>query len=471
MTFTFERPDSMQTLSNPSSQSDFLVAGAGAAGMFAALVAAHHGAKVMLVERDLSGPSNLLVSGGLFPGAGTHMQAQAGISDSAELFCKDALEKAGGKVDPPVLQAIAEQTAPSVHFLKDVLGLQIHLMPDLIAPGHSVARLHATPKESGRELHALLREAVRRQASITTLADAELLALVVSEQGSVCAARIRVNGGEREFGARSVLLATGGFAANQALLAEYIPEMHGALHIGAGANDGCAITLGKSLGADVAFMEGYQGQGHVNPPEGRTRLGMTLPPKGAFMVNREGKRFVAEDIGPSELAAFVLAQPGGRALEVFDARIHESALSQGPYREACEAGHVRSAGSASELAALFGLPVDTFVSTFKSFCEAARTGHDPEQGRTKFGPVLEAPLYGAWVTGALAHTQGGLRVDTLARVVRTDGSIIDGLYAAGGAAASISGVGGAGYLPGNGLAQSFALALLAGQHAASRRKG
>jgi fumarate reductase flavoprotein subunit len=78
------------------------------------------------------------------------------------------------------------------------------------------------------------------------------------------------------------------------------------------------------------------------------------------------------------------------------------------------------------------------------------------------------PLYAAWVTGALAHTQGGLRVDANARVLRRDGSVIEGLYAAGGAAASISGVGGAGYLPGNGLAQSFGLAMLAAQHVASR---
>ena len=109
-----------------------------------------------------------------------------------------------------------------------------------------------------------------------------------------------------------------------------------------------------------------------------------------------------------------------------------------------------------------GLPRDFSIDDMKSM---ARSGKDP-LGRTRFGPALEAPLYAAWVTGALAHTQGGLAVDSKARVLREDGSAIEGLYAAGGAAAGLAGRGGEGYLPGNGLAQSFALGLLAGEQMA-----
>jgi fumarate reductase flavoprotein subunit len=453
---------------------DLLIAGAGAAGMMAALVAAHHGAAVVLLERDPGGPSNLLVSGGLFPGAGTRHQAELGIQDNAASFARDARDKAGGIVDGPILEAIAEQTAPAVHFLTDVAGLPIKMLPGITAPGHSVARLHATPGESGRDLHARLRAVVAAHSRILQVADAEVTGLITAGSGLVAqrvtGVQARVAGGFRDFSARAVLLATGGFAANRDLLAEHIPAMRDSLHIGAGANDGRAISLGQALGADVAFMQGYQGQGHVNPPQGRTRLGMTLPPQGAFLVNREGRRFVAEDIGPSELAAFVLAQRGGVALEVFDMRIHNFAMSQGPYREAFEAGHIRQADSAAGLARLFGISEAALEAAFESFALAVRTGHDPELGRKRFGPQLQPPLLGAWVTGALAHTQGGLRVDTHARVVRRDGTVIDGLYAAGGAAASISGVGGAGYLPGNGLAQSFGLAMLAGRHAAGGRR-
>lgn len=445
--------------SDPNAHS--IIVGAGAAGLFAALVAARRGVTVLLLERDLNGPSNLLVSGGLFPGAGTRFQAEAGVIDSPERFAADVTAKAEGIVDPPILDAIARQTAPAVHFLIDEIGLPIKWLPDLQVPGHSIPRIHATPKESGRELHQLLRDAVSREPGIRLLADAEGVGLL-SDAGRVTGVQARVGNEVRDFRASSVLLATGGFASNPELLAQYIPDMAGAMHIGAGANDGCSVVWARELGADVAFMQGYQGQGHVNPG-GKTRLGMALPSLGAFMVNKTGRRFIAEDIGPSELGAFVLAQPGGVALEVFDQRVHEIASRQGPYREACEAGHVKEADSPEALAQLFDIDPAVFAKTFADFGGYVAAGNDPEMGRKRFGPALQAPLRAAWVTGALAHTQGGLRVDTLGRVVNAVGQPIPGLYAAGGAAASISGIGGAGYLPGNGLAQSFGLGLICGE--------
>lgn len=74
------------------------------------------------------------------------------------------------------------------------------------------------------------------------------------------------------------------------------------------------------------------------------------------------------------------------------------------------------------------------------------------------------------VTGALFHTQGGLAVDDHARVLRGDGTVIEGLYAGGGAAAGISGCGANGYLSGNGLLTALCYGYLAGRHA-SRRRG
>jgi fumarate reductase flavoprotein subunit len=66
------------------------------------------------------------------------------------------------------------------------------------------------------------------------------------------------------------------------------------------------------------------------------------------------------------------------------------------------------------------------------------------------------------VTGALFHTQGGLSVNGDANVLR-DGEPIPGLYAAGGAAAGISGNGAAGYLSGNGLLAALGLGFIAGR--------
>ncbi len=308
-------------------------------------------------------------------------------------------------------------------------------------------------------MHALLRAQVEREPKLTVVKDAEASGLL-TRAGEVHGMVLRVNGVLRELHAAAVLLTTGGFAANRALLAEFLPAMADAMHIGAGRNDGCAIEWGRALGAGVAFMHGYQGQGHVNPG-GRTRLGMGLPLLGAFMVNRLGQRFVREDFGPSELGQYVLAQPGGVALEVFDQRCHDAAMRQGPYQEAWRAGAVFTAPDIASLAQSAGIPVDALHASFEQVERALRGEAADSLGRTRFGPQLESPFYAGWVTGALAHTQGGLAVDRQARVCRDDGTPIAGLYAAGGAAASLAGQGGEGYLPGNGLGQSFGLAMLA----------
>ena len=438
---------------------DCVVVGAGAAGMFGALVAAHGGLRVALIERDWAGPSNLLVSGGLFPAAGTAYQRAAGVEDSPAIWAADIRNKAAGDANDAIVDAVADVSPFVASFLAESLGIPVHLAATVPAPGHRVPRLHATPKESGRELHALLRAQVEGAPNVVVVKDAEVNGLL-TRAGAVSGVVARNNGVMHELHAGAVLLATGGFAANRALLAEFLPAMSEAMHIGAGPNDGCAIEWGRALGASVAFMNGYQGQGHVNPGVG-TRLGMGLPLLGAFMVNRQGKRFVREDFGPSELGQYVLAQQGGIALEVFDQRCHDAAMRQGPYQEAWRAGAVFFAPDLAALAQSAGIPVDALHASFEGVGRALRSEAADSLGRTRFGPQLEPPFYASWVTGALAHTQGGLAVDRHARVGRDDGTPIAGLYAAGGAAASLAGQGGEGYLPGNGLGQSFGLAMLA----------
>jgi fumarate reductase flavoprotein subunit len=157
---------------------DAIVVGAGAGGLMGALAAAHCGADVLLLERDLAGPSNLRVSGGLFPGAGTKFQRRAAIQDDAELFARDVRAKAGDSANQAILDTVARRTADTVDFLAEKAGLPIHLLSNIVAPGHSVARLHATPAESGRELHAMLRDAVTRHARIRTLDGVEITGLV-----------------------------------------------------------------------------------------------------------------------------------------------------------------------------------------------------------------------------------------------------------------------------------------------------
>ena len=74
------------------------------------------------------------------------------------------------------------------------------------------------------------------------------------------------------------------------------------------------------------------------------------------------------------------------------------------------------------------------------------------------------------VTGALFHTQGGLKVNEKAQVLKPDGSPILNLYAGGGVAAGVSGSGVKGYSSANGLLAATVLGKIAGEEAAKSLK-
>jgi fumarate reductase flavoprotein subunit len=219
-----------------------------------------------------------------------------------------------------------------------------------------------------------------------------------------------------------------------------------------------------SLGAATDNMDAYQGHGSVAFPHG-TLVTWAVVVNGGFLVNREGRRFGDETEGYSSYGVKVLRQTDRLAFEIFDERIYRSVLVFPDFQACIEAGAVMRADSVESLADQFRVDPAGLAETLNSFNRAASEGGDP-WGRTQFAEPLSAPFYGVQVTGALFHTQGGLRVDKRARVLRPDGKPVGNLYAGGGTATGISGSGSAGYIAGNGLLTALGWGKIAGEDAA-----
>jgi fumarate reductase flavoprotein subunit len=189
--------------------------------------------------------------------------------------------------------------------------------------------------------------------------------------------------------------------------------------------------------------------------------------EGGVQVNAEGRRFSNEHDGYSEQAMRVIAQPGGFAWNIYDQRLHKLGQDFEDYRDAMAANAVKTAPDIAGLAAACNLPVDALAATIAETRALAQGGGRDRFGRDFAGkPPLEAPFYAVKVTGALFHTQGGLAIDTEARVLRPDGSMLPNLFAGGGAACGLSGQGRDGYLSGNGLLAAVVLGAKAGRSAA-----
>ncbi|MGN6569916.1 MAG: FAD-dependent oxidoreductase, partial [Pseudolabrys sp.] len=268
-------------------------------------------------------------------------------------------------------------------------------------------------------------------------------------------------------GCDALVLACNGYGGNPALVRELIPEMADALYFGHPGNQGEAVDWGRALGAELAHLGAYQGHGSVATPH-NILVTWAVIMEGGIQVNAQGRRFCDESRGYSEQAAEVLRQPGGIAWNVFDGRIAGIARQFEDFRNAEKAGALVTAASLDDLAARMRVPSAALT---EEWAEAERCKADGTADRFGRGFARAQAFAGPWhavkVTGALFHTQGGLAVDASARVKRHGDGTFPNLFAAGGAAAGVSGETASGYLSGNGLLAATVLGRLAGQSAAA----
>ncbi len=445
-------------------ETGLVVVGAGACGLMAAFAAARRGVEVLLLEKNTRLGCNAELASGSIPAAGTRYQKAAGIEGTPEQMAEDILRKNRGQADPEIVRALCRKSVEVIDLLADEVGLALTLNTDAGRSGFSFLRLHNPPGRTGGPLIRALHDALGRFPNATFADETPGAGLVSDAQGAVTGVLAGPSGAER-IGAQKVILACDGFGANKEMLRRFIPEMAGVEYIGTHNNTGEGIRWGVELGAATAHMSGYQGHGYVCAGYG-TRLAPEIPQLGGIFVNTDGERFARDDQGYSEFARVVLGQPGGVAIGLFDQRIYDVVAHTDHFKDTVASGALRSAGTIEELAAAFRLDPARLRAAVEDYNAGALRGED-RFGRKSFGKPLEAPYYGAKVTGALAHTQGGLRVDVHARVLRPDGTVIPNLYAGGGTAAGISGDGPDGYLSGNGLLSALGLGLIAGEHAAA----
>ena len=443
-----------------------VVIGAGAAGLCAALAAHEAGVEVVVLERDSVPRGSTALSAGLIPAAATRFQRALGITDSPAQFAADIHKKAHGEADGRMVDTVARAAGPTIEWLADRYGLPFSVVNDFDYPGHSARRMHGLPSRSGAELIDRLRQAVD-EAAIPLITNATVTALYADDQRAVRGIEItRPDDAHEGLGCQALILACNGYGGAADLVARHIPEMRGAYYFGHPGNRGDAVLWGEALGAKLVHMSGYQGHGSVAHPHG-ILITWAVIMEGGFQVNLKGQRFSDESQGYSEQAAIVLAQPEHIAFDIFDDRIAAVARQFEDFRQAESVGAVIGAATVAQLAERLKLPPSMLAQSFAEVDSAKRAEGSDRFGRSFAGrPPLSPPFKAVRVTGALFHTQGGLAVDDKARVISGQGTHLPNLFAAGGAAAGVSGSLASGYLSGNGLLTATVLGRIAGQSAA-----
>ena len=425
-----------------------VIVGAGACGLVAALAARDAGAEVLVLERDASPSGSTALSSGFIPAAGTRYQRALGVQDSPELLAADVQRKNHGEADAHMVNTVCRAIGPTLEWLDDKHGVRFELVQGFLYPGHSALRMHAVADRTGEALMAAL---LRACAEVDVLTSAHVVDI---GDGHLVRLR-RPDDRTEEVECDALVLACSGFGGNRDMVRRYLPEIADAIYFGHAGNQGDAVRWGTALGAAVGDMTAYQGHGSVAAPHG-ILISWALMMEGGIQVNAHGERFSNEHLGYSEQCLPVLAQPGGVAWCIYDERLHRLGMTFPDYREAQGAGAIRAAPELPRLK-------DTLAQVAR-FAEAKETDPFGRDFTTK--PKLAPPYYGVKVTGALFHTQGGLAIDEVARVVDAAGRPLPGLFAGGGAARGLSGAHVWGYLSGNGLLSAVALGAIAGAQAA-----
>lgn len=439
---------------------DVLVLGGGGAGITSALTASENGSKVILTEKLAYLGGATIISGGIVPAADTVQQQEAGIVDNGDLFARDIFRPSSYSVRKDLVYTVTENAKDVVEWLEDQ-GVKMSLITDNLFYGQSNYRMHIA-EGSGAGMTKTLIENLNNDDNIEVLLNSPATELAIKD-GEIIGAFVKKNNEETILiESENTILATSGFAANREMLEEYIPEMLNAYPLVAPGATGEGIIWGQNLGAEVANMKSYQGHGVFSEKLGSS-VDLNVLYRGGILVNKDGYRFTNEHTGYSELSPEVLSQSTGHVYMVFN---QENVDNTPRFEEFDEAEIIIKADTLEDLSTKLDINQDNFKASVDDFKNGIETGQD-SLNRTLFPENFDGPYYAIDITADLRHTQGGLVTDTVGHVLKSNGTLIKGLYAAGGVMEGFSDTAGPGYMSGNGLLQAFVFGRLAGEQAAT----
>jgi fumarate reductase flavoprotein subunit len=429
--------------------------------------------KVALLEKLRSSLfSTTAASGGYFAFVDTDLQRKQHILDSDDAFRGDMAMSGGGKSDPALVERYLGGQLDTYYWLQEHGVIFWHVDMGI---GMNTARCHATDPQ--RLLEVLTRAALRREVEILYGWPVERL----ERDGS--SLRVHGPGGATLIARRGVILATGGFSRNPALLARFVPGLERVRLIDGGPGcTGDGLTMAEALGADLADMEGVKPNFYSyafreeraagpNRFQHDTPVGMVYH-VGGILVTQSGRRYVREDLNAKDIALATLTLPEAMSWGIYDESVRLRAQSEKTiYINALAMEKSLKADSIEKLALLARIPSEALADTVQSYNDNCRSGRADPLGRehltARVGipvPLEQPPFYAFPTAPNMATTFGGLRINEHAQVIDRSGMPIRGLYACG---ELVGGFHGKSFMTGAGLGQAAVFGRIAAGHVAT----
>ena len=417
---------------------DVVVVGAGAAGLSAALKTAQNGHSVILLEKMgvIGGASAMAGSGTM--ATGSKWQKEDGYEDSAEKLVEDMMANGHQKNDRATVELFANTIGEAFDWLVGEDGAAV--------PYQRSGKPSRSYSGEGRGAGVCKNLAERLEAAGGTLLTNTPATELVVENGAVVGVKAEGEGKAYTIRAKAVILASGGYGANDALVPDEYKKFVYAGHAGA---TGDAIKMVEGLDADLINMDLVNTQPNsMILPSG---LGQYCNPgvagaykAGAYMVNQNGERFFNESANAWDLmqamkqneaqylimdqTAFDNFNAGMTNSKIYTMEDVEKWLSDDYDGQPV----MKQGATLAELCEKLNLPADAVEASAKAFndCAAAQTadtfGRTPAAAQSEEGPFYALQMHIRYYASL-----GGLHINDSMQVLNTKQEAIPGLYAAG----------------------------------------
>ena len=505
---------------------DAVIVGAGGTGLAAAVRLAQQGKRVILVEKNGTPGGNTLVCGAIYNCPDPEGQGNAVMSDAQRDVVYAAL---GMKSDEPAKQAVLEALQAPVreqweaymnsgetavfdsvewYTLQTWLGGDMEADPDLVktlcanaydgfewiqslgmefneeigqGAGSLWQRTHTSTMPMGSGFISTYLNQLKQYGDQVKFYTGMTAYELISENGRVTGVKARRNsdGSEAVFTASDgVLITTGGFSANSAMVQENNtsgkwPDLSMLTTTNRSCAAGDGIRMAVSAGASLTDMDQIQLLYLGNCSDGQLTK---YPPRDVngtdqiIFVNAQGERFVREDGRRDEICLAVLKQTDGMfyMLESADGSLYTD-IHDPSWRSAdgftfdylLNNGYILTDDTLEGLAEKAGMDPAVLRKTVDDFNTYAGSAAEDPFGRTLYTTKLEQ---GPWVMTprrvSVHHTMGGIHIDPECRVLDEAGSPVEGLYAAG---EVTGGIHGANRLGGNAVVETVVFGKLAAE--------
>ena len=400
---------------------DYLIIGGGAAGIASAVEAADQGVEnIMIVEKT-----------GMLGGVETEVTKALDLHVNVEDVIAEQQREKHYILDEELTRLTIESAGKTIDWMINTLG--VPFQPEVIVKdGYGTFPTIHLVEGEGSGLREPFEKAVADR-SIDVRLNTEAKALIMEEGRVIGAECVNENGETIRIKARATLMATGGYSANGDLMAAVAEQNRYFQTSNLAYQTGDGLVMAAAVGAGVQNLD--QIQVYLREVENRTSQ---FPYMFTIFVGQDGRRFMDEkrtaQTWNQEIKDDVVDLYGRTGVDYFWSLADEASLEMMQIADAAKDHEgVVVADTLDELAQKTGIDAETLKATVDRWNSFAAKMEDEDYGRTAqfWFPISTGPYYALKTTFFSSVCHGGITKNSSAQVTRIDGSVIDGLYAAG----------------------------------------